>query len=249
VFIAGEEIASLEGDVETASIDTMPYNGSVLLRLVAENRGTATEETRDIFIYPPMTIESFTVTPDSVVRDVVTALTISWNAPGAVLTRISGLDTFTNAPLQSSYEGGTNTLEGIGGIAGDALAITLFAEDALGNTLEQTLDLTLSNPTCTAQSDVSLHEGPDPRHQVLGTLRVEETVIVNAQDAEAGWLRVELPGDITGWGEKTVFVCSENFALSDLRTELDVLPPPTPVPTQLPTSTPLPTVIPTATGQ
>ena len=244
VYVAGEEIDSLDGDISTAAIDTSAYNGSVLVRLEGETRGVIAEASTDVFVYIPATINSFTVTPDSLVRDVVTALTISWDAPGAIRTRLTGLENFTNAPLQSSYETASNTLEGIGGIPGEDLSITLFAEDPGGNEVQQTIDIVLSNPTCTAQGEISLRQGPNILHQVIGTVPAGETVVVNAQDAEAGWLRIVLPGDNTGWGEKAGFVCSEIFAVEELRTELDVPPLPTITPTPTVAVTPLPTVIP-----
>src|SRR5690606_9413070 len=97
---------------------------------------------------------------------------------------------------------------------------------------------------------VTLYAGPDQRHQVVSTVQPGAIVVVDAQDSTGGWLRVQLPGGLSGWGAVSEFSCAQNFRVSDLYKELGVptVPPATQPPTATPTATRPPTRTPPATG-
>jgi hypothetical protein len=197
-----------------------------------------------------MSIEYFTASPAQVMRYVVQSVTIDWNAPEAVFTQITGLEKLNVAPVEVSGANGSYQLTEI---LTEPITLTLRAQDAFGNTLTQALTINVMNPECRpASAAVSLHFGPDVAHQVVGTVPVDSTVVVDAQDASGQWLRVSgLSGGLNGWGKRTDFSCTPNFNVEDLRKELNVPPPPptiTPLPSPTATSTPTPPITPTTAG-
>lgn len=230
-------------------LNTENLTGSVVLSLTGRNGSEQAVATQTLYVYEPLGEGFFTTTPTQLVRYVVQTLDISWDIPGAVRTRLSGLEAFSNAPVAPSY-GPQANLTGISGIPSQPFTLTLIAEDEVGHTRQQTLNIEVVNPECAAsRGEVTLHAGPDARHQVVGTVPQGVSVVVDAQDGSGRWLRVQLPGGQSGWGERRQFTCSSLFNPDNLFKELNVatLPPPTatprsataPAPTRTPTATPL----------
>ncbi|MDQ7036815.1 MAG: SH3 domain-containing protein [Anaerolineae bacterium] len=240
-------VSEIDGESQEVTLDTDDLSGALNIAVIGRNRSETTEATTTAFVYIPMRVETFSAQPDALVRYVVGTLTIEWDIPGASFVRLSGLSDFTTNLLQSSTEyAASDTLPGISGIPEEALEIALYAEDAVGNALQETLLIPLIDPQCTAIEDIILYEGPNERFQQVGAIPQDTTVIVIAQDAEADWLRVLLQGDVRGWGEQDSFACADTFNVSDLRTEVNLpdLPTETVLPTR--TDTPIPTLTPTA---
>jgi pSer/pThr/pTyr-binding forkhead associated (FHA) protein len=233
--------AVAEADKTTITIDTSSYEGDVKIEVFGRNGEYNISEVRYITVFVPITEGTFTIEPEQLVRYTVNTLSISWDIPGAVLVRISGLSDFTNNRLQPSTEyAGTFTLNGIGGIPTEALELTLYAEDQAGNSIEMNLVEPVIDPQCTALAEIALREGPDERYQQVATVPQNTMVVVTAQDADAGWLRVLLAGDVRGWGSRHLFACADTFDLVDLRTEFNVPELPTDAPTLVPTAVPSP---------
>lgn len=223
----------LSGDTDSVTIDTSELSGTVEITVFARNRAQSTQSSISSYVYVPIAMNTFDVTPNPLIRNTVNTLTISWDIAGAAFVRISGLSGFTNNLIQSATEyGGVHTLEGIGGIPDAPLELTLYAEDEAGTSIEETLTVALVDPQCTTIGEVPIHEGPDSRYQQVATVPDEATVVILAQDADADWLRLQLPGDIRGWGMSESFDCAENFDLSSLRTEVNIPDLPTPAPPQ-----------------
>ncbi|HEX2908527.1 MAG TPA: FHA domain-containing protein [Phototrophicaceae bacterium] len=226
-------------------LDTDNLIGSVALELVGVSGDQQASATQDVYVYEPLGEGLLTVTPTELVRYVVQTLNISWDMPGAVVTRLSGLEAFGNAPVEPQY--GAQGMITVSGIPAQPFTLTLYAEDEVGNTREQTLNFQVINPECTpASGDVTLYAGPDTRHQVIGTVPGGAAVVVDAQDGTGKWLRVQLPGGFFGWGQRTQFTCAAFFNPDALYKEANVptLPPPSPTPTR----TPRPTLTPASTA-
>ncbi|MBI1277868.1 MAG: FHA domain-containing protein [Anaerolineaceae bacterium] len=225
------------------TLDTSGLSGNVVLELVGENGTQKTSAVQTITVYQPLGQITFTSKPDQLIRYVVQNLTISWSVPGAIKTRLTGLETFTNTPLQSEY-GAQGDLTGLAGIPDQALHLVLYAEDTAGNQQQQVLDIPVINPECLpAGPPVTLYNGPDVRYQVVGTVPAGAVVVVDAQDGSGQWLRARLQGGLSGWGIRSEFACAQTFNTADLVKELNVptLPPATltPVPTPTPTTRPV----------
>jgi pSer/pThr/pTyr-binding forkhead associated (FHA) protein len=216
-------LEAMPGDSRQFAIDTDNLQGELDIAVIGRSRRGDIEASTSAFIYVPMQVASFTAQPETLVRNVVGTLTIEWDVPGASVVRISGLTEFTNRLLQSSTEyPAMHTLNGISGIPDDTLEILLYAEDEVGNALEETLRIPVIDAQCTATADITLYEGPNERFQQVGGIPNGTTVIVTAQDAEADWLRVQLPGDVRGWGQDDLFDCDDSFNVADLRTEMNL---------------------------
>lgn len=239
------------------ALDTSSLLGDVTLELVGRDGDREVTAITAIKVYRPLGDGFFTTTPERLVRNVVQSLAVSWNIPGAVSTRLSGLEAFSTEPIVTTFGESASLIAT--GIAAQPFTLRLMAEDEAGNVREQTLDIQVINPECRPSADaVTLLAGPDVRQQVVGTVPAGAAVVVNAQDATGLWLRAQLPGGLAGWGARSSFDCGQTFNPQDLIKELNVptLPPPTLTPTALPgpdASPPrlpagTPTLEPTASG-
>ena len=85
------------------TLDTSGLNGNVVLELVGAGGNQQTSATQNVNVYLPLGTGSFTATPSQLVRYVVQNLSITWDIPGAVKTRLSGLEKFTTTPVTTEY--------------------------------------------------------------------------------------------------------------------------------------------------
>ena len=222
----------IDAKSQSVQVNTSSLDGAVNVVLVAASGTRQAQASQTIQIFKPITINTFTVDPPKMVLYVAQTLTLKWDAPGAVSTSISGLDKFTTTPLDASYGASGNV--SIAGIPNGPLTFTLTAQNE-DTTVQQPLTVEMIPPQCTAGStDASLRASPDPADQVIATIPQGTTVIVDAQDAQSQWLRVQLTGGAHGWGERTAFTCADTFSVDDLYKELIV-----------PTARPVFTIVPT----
>lgn len=231
------------------NIETQNLSGQVEIRLEGINGDLSDSRTALVQVYEPMVVEKFEVTPTQLVRYVIQGLNIEWNVPGAISTRVLGLEDFNSSEIAAS--GPDGAFPDIPGIPTDPLVLRLIAEDGFGNVLQSPpLTVNVINPECVpASGAVTLRYGPDAAHQVLGTIPPDAIVVVDARDNSGGWLRViGLPNSLQGWAPRAALTCNDNFNARDLRVDPNApTPPPTPTRTPSPTPTPSPTLTATAT--
>jgi hypothetical protein len=237
-------LTGLDPDANSALLDTRGLTGTVTISLIALNGAQQTESSQIVSIAPPLIVNYFTYEPARLVRYVVQPLTLNWNVSGAVTTHITGLEGFSTSPINTAY-GSTATLSVVG-IPTTPLTVVLTANNQNGASLQQQLMIEIIDPQCTAgSSGAALFAGPDPAHQIIGTVPADTTVIVDALDPSGQWLRVQMTGGALGWGQRTDLTCADTFAVENLRKELIL---PTPPPTRTPTPPPSATPQPSATG-
>jgi hypothetical protein len=202
-------------------------------------------------VFQPVSISSFTIDPPRLTLYVAQTVNLAWNAPGATSTSITGLENFEGTELDPSY--GDSASISLIGIPRGPLNLTLVAlnEDGVA---QQQLNVEMISPQCNAsEGDASLRASPNATDQVVATIPLGTTVVVDAQDVSGQWLRIQLPGGAHGWGQRSTFTCASTFSVDDLYKELNV---PTPAPqfTIVPTlntavaptrSAPAPTTAPT----
>lgn len=233
-------VTGIDPQVPGLTLGTSDLYGEILVGLQAVNGDARAEASQLVRVYQPINIESFTVTPSQMVRNVVQTLNIAWNAPGAVTTRITGLESFSSMELAATY-GAQASVDNIIGIPVEAFTVSLVAEDEVGNTVLSTRTVEVVNAECASLGEpVTVYFGPDELHQVVGTIPPEVRVVVDAQDESGQWLRVQLTGGAAGWSQRDAFACAENFNVNDLRKEVNVPPPPTFTPPPTLTPTPVP---------
>jgi len=258
IEVNGTPVTSVvDGSTEFA-LDTTPYVGNVRIEMVGRNDNTDDESrlAGNVFIYTPLDSETFTFTLNRIdangntivnddniapilFRNVVTTIDINWDINGATLTRVRGLDAFSNALIEESYAG-NDSITGISGIPTENFDLIITAQDEIDNVREYTLSVVVIDPTCTTLEAIELREGPDIRHQTIGQVPATETVVVRAQNVDSTWLQVALAGDVLAWGQVEQFECNPSFQISDLRKEVNY--PPLPTETPIPTETPEPTL-------
>jgi hypothetical protein len=247
------QVSQVDPRTSGIELDTSNLSGQVIVSVVGANGSRQDTASQTVLVYQPMALDFFVVEPQQLVRYAVQPISLRWNVPGAVSTRIGGLDAFTTTPVQLTY-GAEGAITDLAGIPSEGVTITLFAQDEVGNTLEEAITLELVTPQCTPGSEaVTLFAGPDPAFQVVGTVPTGASVVVDAQNENGQWLRAQLTGGASGWGARTAFICANNFNVDNLRKAVDipVLPTPTLTPTLTATLTPAPptiTATPTLTG-
>jgi hypothetical protein len=213
-------VTGIDTGTNFLNLDTTDLAGNVQVELVALNGINQDSAFQQVFVYPPISVTTFTVSPPQLVRHVVQNLNIQWSVSGAVRTRLGGLDAFSQTPIQPSY-GPDGSIKGVVGIANDPFTLTLYAEDESGNVQQTKLDVPVADPQCQPRGKaITLYAGPDAKQQVVGTVPAGATVVVEAQDSSGKWLRAALPGGGSGWGAVSDFQCASTFNIGDLVKEL-----------------------------
>jgi hypothetical protein len=240
-------VSQIDSKVPGVSLSTDSLKGNINVSVVGVNGDRSTEISQAVYVYEPMSLDVFTFEPSRLVRNVMQPVTLHWSVPGAVSTRITGLENFTTTALKPSY-GEEETLTGISGMATNPFSVTLTATDEVGNQLQQVITVEVVDPQCTpVTASVAMHFGPNPLHQVVGTVPAGASIVVDALDMSGQWLRGQLSGGVVGWGLRSDFTCT-GFNVDDLRKETNVPPTPTFTSTPTPTATVTPSVTNTPTA-
>lgn len=227
-------VAEVPGSQRSITLSTADYADDITVAVVALNGEQSVLRQLVVDITVPLRIVSFTSEPTRLVRNVISGLALSWDAQGAQAVSISGLESFTNAPIpdELAAQGQLNSLTGY---AVEPLNLALTARDERGNTISQTIRVDVTDATCTTTTTTILHDGPSAEHQQVSTVNENTPLTVVARDQSGNWLRVGLPGDLSVWGNAADMRCADTFRISDLRVEI------------VPTATPEPVIVPTAT--
>ncbi len=242
---------TVDPQAQSVQIDSGLFSGAVTVALTIANGDQQRSDSAVVQVYQPVTISSFTIDPPRLMLYVAQTVNIAWSAPGATRTSITGLENFEGTELEPEY--GESASISLIGIPRGAMNLTLVALNEDG-VVQQPLTIEMISPQCNATTgDASLRAAPDASAQVVATIPLGTTIVVDAQDVSGQWLRVQLPGGAHGWGQRGTFTCASTFSVDDLYKELDV---PTPAPqfTIVPTlntvvaptrSAPAPTAAPT----
>lgn len=258
-------VATLGADARQFTLDTDTLPEAPVIAIMGGNRREQVSLSQSVRIYEPIELVTFSAQPQELVRYVVQPLTLNWDVTNAQFVQISGLDGFTNELPVGDFEP-TGSLDEVIGIPTENLAVSLYAEDAIGNPFSDTLTINAIEPQCQPLEDVPLRNGPNPLNQQVATVPVDAVVVVDGRDVTGAWVRVQLDGGLTAWGALDAFECEDIFNPANLQQIIDVVPPPQ-APTDLPTptseaqpaatatpngaapaSTPTPTVQPTTAG-
>ena len=246
ISVNGTPVATIDAEENSAQLDTSGFAGEVLIEVIAQNGSREASASERVVIYEPLRINYFNVEQEMpLVRYTVQTLTFNWSVPNAQTTQLLGIETFSTTPIEAAY-GATGTVSVVGHLDAESATVTLLAQAEDGQMLQEPLTLLAIDPQCTARAAVNLRNGPTPQNQVVSTIESGQTVVVDARDQNAGWLRVQIAGGAHGWGERAEFTCADNFNVDDLQIDLN-FPTPIPVPTDTPTSTPTATRTPVPT--
>jgi predicted component of type VI protein secretion system len=205
---------------ESVQVDTSTLQGAVTVALTIANGDQQRSATQLVQVFQPVAISSFSIDPPRLTLYVAQTVNIAWEAPGATSTSITGLENFEGAELEPSY--GDSASISLVGIPRGPLNLTLVAlnEDGVA---QQPLNVEMISPQCNAVAgDAALRASPDARAQVVATIPLGATIVVDAQDVSGQWLRVQLPGGAHGWGQRATFICASTFSVDDLYRELNV---------------------------
>lgn len=228
-------------------LSTTGLSGDLIVRLIASNTSgdRTTTATQRVTILSPLTIQTFSVAPTSVVRNVFQTLTISYDVPGALNLSFSGLQGIALSPVPSPT-GSSGTLN-VDVIPTTDFSLQLNATGEFGGTAQQTLNISLVDPICTANIDTSLYTLPSLTTNVVSSIVRGSSLVVSGRDQAGSWLQIVPPGlTINVWGRRADFTCENTFNVEDLRTVvIDTLPSPSLTLTIASLSAPPLTVVPT----
>lgn len=240
LLIAGNLIdGNIAGTATGYEIDTSLYEGDVTVLLEAYNEERLDTASLSVNIFRALDVQSFDATPAPLVRNVVQTLTVNWRVNGAILTRLGGisaLEGVNSGELQAGY--GAEASVVVTGIPLEPLTLTLFAEDAEGRTLQDTLTVEVVDPTCVTAATVPMRDLPGETAREIGTLNPNTTLVIDRRDPSAGWVRTALSTGEAGWVAVDNLTCGANFMLADLRVDSTVS-----VPSPAPTVTVTPVII------
>ena len=239
--VNGAVVQTLDGDASQASVSTGGLVGPVSVVLQASNNGGDVSAEATANVVPPLTVAAFNADSPTLVRHVVQPITFAWSAPGAARVRLYGTEVLTTTPIDESLPAeGSLTVTAYLISPEPEVLLTILAEDASGQTVQQSLSLPVSDPLCTAPQETSLFDSPVPGGRVISTVPAGTAVVVDARNADATWLRVRLGlGGVRGWGEAAAFECEPTFDVHGLQPDPTIpLVTPSPVPTLRPTASP-----------
>jgi len=231
-------IALLTPESGNFLLDTTALSENAVISIVGVAGNNADRLDQSVRIYDAMQVESFDVQPQQLVRHVVQSIDLSWNISNAEFVELSGLESFSAPTINGQQLDPEDTAEGIVGIVQEDLAITLYAEDALGNPFTEQIIIPAPPPQCTAiEESLPLRSGPNELNQTVGAIPADTSVVVTARDVTGAWVRVDLEGNLSGWGALEGLDCADNFNPADLQQEIEVTPPPAAPATTTPQAT------------
>lgn len=245
IRIDNETIANLERDAASTPIDTSTLNDTANVALIAVNGDKQDVETRQLTIYSPLTIQSFTADTNELIRNTNQQLIISWDIVGSTYSNIeaNNLHFETNNSFQDPT--GSMIITSNNANTGE-YEVKLIANGGGGQSDSQSINITIKDPICTAIKPANLNEGPDSRYNPSGNVRPDDSLIAIATNESYDWIKFELSnGDPVGWGYFENYNC-DGFEASQLNViPQQLLPTIVPSPTPSPTAPPIPSPTPT----
>ena len=254
IKVDGAEVTAVSGDTASVEIPTGAYNGEVTIVLEAINGDEVAVDSLSVRVYELLVVERFEVIPTELYRNVAQPIVLSWEVSGTDTVRILGLESIL-APDESAIEPeylSEQELE-IRVIPEDNFTVFLAAEDALGETNEQPVNLDVIDPICTitgANLDtMPLYIGEEQSFNVVDDPEtfLQLDLIVSGRDETARWIRGRLQTTDAPmvWWPVDGISCDLALNLADLRLIPGSIP--EVAPTSTPTNTPTPTATPSHT--
>ena len=196
------------------SLDTTALAGEVTLQLEARNGELSASKSLTVTVHEPLRIDSFSATPETLLRHVVQTLALRWEVSGAQQVRIDGLAQATNHQVE--VDSSSDGVEGLPVLVDGHLTLTLIAADGYGTVLEQTLTIPARAATCTVtQTALPLRADPQADAASLAQPEPERNVEVDGRDPSGAWLHLQVD-EISGWGLLEGLSCAD-FTPEDLR--------------------------------
>ncbi len=244
------QAVDLSGDANAVTL-SIDQPGAHEVALVAVNGDQVTRQAIPVQVYAPLTVVSFTATPDRLVRYTTQQVLLAWDVPDGRLVRLAGLGALTGEDDSVQYDPVDQRLLTLS--VNVPVTITLIAEGGAGQVVEQPLTLPVEDPVCTVLADETpVRQGPSELHGILTTVNADQAIVPDRRDGSGQWLRVFANDNQRVWIMAAALDC---LNLDPMTLAVDASPPtpiptdtPTPTPTPTATATPLPTPTPTPTA-
>ncbi len=231
---------NLSADTNTITLDTTPYGeGMMNVVLIARRGETTARDDLNIEVLPGLQQVRFELTPPVLVRNVITAMTISWQVDGALETRVEGAEAIrraANVPIEVGVSYGPQATFDVQGFVTEDFSLTLVALGRMELTRTWVLDIDVIDPICTAiVPDFVVYTAPNTNAEVLLTLEEPGAeFVVDRIDSSLAWLRIETEDGAPAWAARSQMTCADTFQPESLLIEVTR---PTVQPTAQPTET------------
>ena len=220
IEVDGVALADLPLESRQYTLASDDFAKPVSISLIAASSDERAVETLTLAVYPPVTIERFTVEPTEMRRHTLEDLRLTWRVQSAEKLDIRFpplLETVSD--IGDDAEGREIVLRGF--IESD-FEILLSAEDAAGALSQQRLTVRAIDAECAPNDSASIHAAPDPESEQLAIAVADVPLPVAGITPEGNWLRVEMATGTRGWGRLADFVCI-GFDAAALK-QVDALP-------------------------
>jgi pSer/pThr/pTyr-binding forkhead associated (FHA) protein len=243
VLVDGRPVVELPPSTTSYTMQTADLLGDVQVALRARAGDQVAEAVQALAVVEPLQVQRFDVEPRQMVLNVLTEMAIDWEVTGASRVRLDGLHQFTTT--QPQFEVLPQGSLAFTDFPGTRFAVSLYAEDVFGVPIatRPVIEIDVVPARCLATSDLSFHEGPDLRYQVIGSANAGDSIVVNGQVGNGTWLQSVLAGERPGWVLAAQFQCDPQFDPAKLETVADfpaLILSATPTPTATGTPPPAP---------
>lgn len=230
---------NISAETTALTVETVGYEGIIQIELIGRHGDKLVSSQQQVTIYPRLVVNSYTITPNLLTRNIVQEVRLTWDVDGAVTVTINNVpdETGENLTLREGLPPSgelvvpvffTGSLEGL---------FLLTAYNDL-TSLEMPAEYTLQDSECFTRVDGILARNyPSLDGQVVQTFATQNSsTLVNGRDASTTWLSIPLTGGGEAWIALADVSCV--FDVNLLRDKSEQ------VPTATPTSTPtaLPTI-------
>ncbi len=213
-------------------------SGQRTFTLIAGNGNLTAQRQVTLLVSTPIKIDSFSVSPNPVLRYVKQDVMIDWKAAGATTVQFKGIEALTGAADTNTYPP-TGQLK-LTGTPRDTLELTLIATGADGKQITQAVRVDIANPTCTTSaSPVEIHSGPGSAYAVSGTIAANSQVFPDGRDQSGEWIHLSPAPNPQAWLSVSGVTC-DRFAPEALPL-IAVIPPLPTVSSTVPAATPIAT--------
>ncbi|PJF23403.1 MAG: hypothetical protein CUN56_01040, partial [Phototrophicales bacterium] len=198
----------LAANTTSFQLDTAAFAGQTLqIELVAINGDLQDRKSLTVRITPTLRITQFEFSPMQLYRYVNQNITIQWQVIGAIRVDLQGVE---NLEPDITINSGQNqaTIDVIG-YAENNFSLTLVATGMNGETVEQTLNITVVDAQCTTNNaNTSGRSAPNIAADIVETLAANVVLSVTGRDASGSWLQARLTSGELAWFVSDALTCN-----------------------------------------
>ena len=180
IKVDGAVIAELGADARSYTLATDDFSDPVDIALIALRGDRQAQASRRLMVYAPAVISRFDASALVMRRRVQAELALTWQVTGAAKLDVAIPASFTVVAEARDVSGsGSMSLRGR---PNADFALTLLAEDELGQVIERRVAIRAIEPECAPARDAQLYAGPDARFPAVDMAIANVPVLALGRD-------------------------------------------------------------------